>query len=78
MKGPPAESEIRDRLKEVFRRINADRAGKDLTVPLGVLDPSDEASVIAAWFNRTDSRLDRHEEALFLLDRLLFQRDASR
>ena len=74
MKGPPAESEIRGRLKEVFRRIRSERAGKDLTVPLGVLDPSDEASVIANWFSRAESRLDHHEEALILLDRLLSER----
>ena len=70
-KGPPAEPEIRDRLNEISRRIHSDRAGKDLTVPLGVLDPRDEASVIANWFSRADDRLDRHEEALLLLMRAL-------
>ena len=74
MKGPRAEPEIRDRLKEIFRRINVERAGKDLTVPLGVLDPSDEASVIANWFSRAESRLDHHKEALVLFDRLLSER----
>ena len=78
MKGPPAESETRDRLREIFRRIHSERAGKDLTIPLGVLDPSDEAGAIANWFSRTDSRLDRHEEALTLLVRLLPERSVTR
>ena len=74
----PDESEIRGRLRELFRRIQSEHAARDVEVPPDPLHPTDEASVIANWFRQVERRLDHHEEALFLLDRLLCERDASR
>lgn len=72
----PDESEIRDRLKELLRRIALERH-RGTTAPLALLRPGNEIASLEGSLNHVKRLLELHGEALTLLADALPDRDAT-
>ena len=76
MKGPPAESEIRDRLTRLMERIALERH-RGSTAPLAFTKPGHEIASLEGSLNHVKRLLELHEEALSLLVHALPDRDTT-